>query len=75
MSVRIDPDHLADTIASSYINSIVGKLANDINLESIDKPKLVSDLFDLTDLYRMIYNTVYSKTYEENMPIPPKPKL
>ena len=40
MSVRIDPDHLADTIASSYINSIVSKLANDINLESIDKPKL-----------------------------------
>lgn len=75
MSVRIDPDHLADTIASSYINSIVSKLANDINLESIDKPKLVSDLFDLTDLYRMIYNTVYSKTYEENMPIPPKQKL
>ena len=75
MAVRIDPNHLADTIASSYVNSITSKLANDITLGSIDKTKLVSDLFDLTDLYRMIYNTVYSKTYEENIPIPPKPKL
>ena len=75
MSVRIEPDHLADTIASSYINSIVSKLTNDINLESIDKPKLVSELFILSDLYRIIYDSVYRKTYDENIPIPPKPKL
>ena len=74
MAIRLDPENLADTIASSYVNSITSKLANDINLGSIDKEKLVSDLFHLTDLYRTIYDIVYNKTYTENMPIPPNSK-